>query len=902
MMGTTVWTTPTSVRFHINRRDLFSSDRNHAGSHRCPVDYRGGCARIEIDVGEPVFELNDGFRQHLSIYDAECTIISNDVSVRCFISSEHDILPIEIDDQRTQPREIRVTVSMWREPEVTTPLNLWNAKHWIDEEIETGTHTVRYKFSEPDNTILVKQEFEEIRFFRDEKFHSRSALAVSIPHEKGARIISHEPTWKPAALFWDEKPLGISRERDAIKTGTPEARSFVIAPMSGTQTVLVSSAASTALNQFSVDEKALNLLKTTSSKSYNLLRNQHTTWWHEFWSRTFVHMSSKDNFADYLERVRTLHLYYSAASSRNTGPVPQNAGLLFQTEGDIPHLGTQLWHWIVEMMYRPLIVADAMDVVEPYFDMYARQLPSCKKAAQQRWELKGGALFPETSPADGPTLLPDDCAGEFRNFFLGKTKSETLSTKTRVLCQHDSHLYYSSAFDDKKADEALQEQRPFASIAHIVSTGSKIALHAWWRFRCTGDKQWLRERAYPLLRETVELYRHLVKKKQDGLFHLKDTNVMESFYLVQDSLKDLAAIRGTTGPAIQAAKILGVDSDLQIKWKDMVKNLAPYPMGHELESKKLTFGCLADDVWSAGHLGPINIPGDDFPAEDIWVHPIETFEIWTLETADSEEDRIVQRLLDLCPNHLKVMTGRHWRPSLVRTPIAFPLVGRGEELPTALAAHYSVYKPQLVNGLSCFEQGIQSMGLEPSGMVTLTLHNGLMQSISPRPGDLEIIHVFPGWPKEWDASFSLLARGGFLISSSVRDGKVEFIEIESRLGEECRMRNPWDKPVQLTNIDGSDTDVEVSLLENNLYCFNTVVGAQYRMVPEGKNKPQIPAISPEPAEGPVCYSFDLPSGITVKGQIGRGKDEPERGLIAYETGNRRFRIEQRKIEQAAVED
>ena len=100
MMGTTVWTTPTSVRFHINRRDLFSSDRNHAGSHRCPVDYRGGCARIEIDVGEPVFELNDGFRQHLAIYDAECTIISNDISVRCFISSEHDILAIEIDDQR----------------------------------------------------------------------------------------------------------------------------------------------------------------------------------------------------------------------------------------------------------------------------------------------------------------------------------------------------------------------------------------------------------------------------------------------------------------------------------------------------------------------------------------------------------------------------------------------------------------------------------------------------------------------------------------------------------------------------------------------------------------------------------------------------------------------------------
>ena len=55
MMGTTVWTTPDSVRFHLNRRDLFSSDRNHAGSHRSPVDYRGGCARLEVNVGGQAF-------------------------------------------------------------------------------------------------------------------------------------------------------------------------------------------------------------------------------------------------------------------------------------------------------------------------------------------------------------------------------------------------------------------------------------------------------------------------------------------------------------------------------------------------------------------------------------------------------------------------------------------------------------------------------------------------------------------------------------------------------------------------------------------------------------------------------------------------------------------------------
>ena len=73
-MGTNVWTTSSSVRFQINRNDICSTDRNHAGSHGCCVDYRGPCARVEIDAGGPVFEAGPMFRQQLSLYDAECAI------------------------------------------------------------------------------------------------------------------------------------------------------------------------------------------------------------------------------------------------------------------------------------------------------------------------------------------------------------------------------------------------------------------------------------------------------------------------------------------------------------------------------------------------------------------------------------------------------------------------------------------------------------------------------------------------------------------------------------------------------------------------------------------------------------------------------------------------------------
>ena len=61
----------------------------------------------------------------------------------------------------------------------------------------------------------------------------------------------------------------------------------------------------------------------------------------------------------------------------------------------------------------------------------------------------------------------------------------------------------------------------------------------------------------------------------------------------------------------------------------------------------------------------------------------------------------------------------------------------------------------------------------------------------PGPAREPVIRVFPAWPKEWDAAFTLLARGAFLVGSSMKAGKIESVRIESQAGGECRLRNPW---------------------------------------------------------------------------------------------------------------
>ena len=51
--------------------------------------------------------------------------------------------------------------------------------------------------------------------------------------------------------------------------------------------------------------------------------------------------------------------------------------------------------------------------------------------------------------------------------------------------------------------------------------------------------------------------------------------------------------------------------------------------------------------------------------------------------------------------------------------------------------------------------------------------------------------LFTQWPKDWDAAFSLLARGGFVVSSAQTAGAIPLVEVQSTLGGPLRLANPW---------------------------------------------------------------------------------------------------------------
>ena len=796
-MGTLVWTSPSTIHFQINRSDVFAVNKEHTGSFMGPTDYFGACAQIAVDLGGQPFVAGKAFAQRLSLYEAKTTISGESVDVRCFVSAATDVLALEIDDRRGEPQPVRVTVSMWRASEVIT-----------------GSHVARYEFVESPDSAIVVQRFQE------KNYHCASAVAARVV-EEGTQTQASEKT----------------------------ARTIIAPAKKGKRIILISSAASWASGA-DVGKTAVELLQSAGKRTCDDLFTEHTHWWRDFWAGSFVHLVSKDGLAEFMQRVRYLHLYYMASSSRGTLPAKWN-GSLFITEGDHRAWGSQFWVWTTEMLYFPLMAADAIDLTQPYFDMYVRQLPDCEKAARQRWNVAAGVYFPETTPFDGPVVLPEDISLEYQQVILGGKKNTELTARARALGLFEGHL---SVLNHPATGR-------YTWISHIASSGSELVVQAWWRYRYTGDTQWLRTHAYPLLRGTVEFYRHLVKKDEHGVYHLSGTNVHEDFWGVKDSIMDLAAIRGTAPLAIRAAEILDVDAQLRVQWKELLDNLAPYPMGWNPQSKALKGSVLADDVWAAGHLGDVNDGHRN--SEDVWLNPVFPFEDWTLATRFATVDKIVEKLVDLAPRHKVVLSGDGLNTA-IRMPIVAARAGRGHELPAILASYYAAFAP-LPNGLSLFESP-RDPSVEHLGLISTTLQEGLLQSVSARPGGPEVISVFPAWPKQWAASFRLLARGGFLVTAAARDGKVEFVEIESRLGETCRLRNPWGTPCRVTEIDGKTQTVNGDLLT-----FNTTQGKRYRVMQEDGSVPVVRRVASTQMTEPASYSFRLPNGKVVEGTIGRRK-------------------------------
>jgi len=807
-MGSLVWTSPRALKFQINRVDVFGIDGGSSDSFaRAASDYSNGAGYVDVnfvDFAPELFSVEAGFAQHLSMYDGLMTARGGGITARVLAWHERDVFAIEVDDQRPEPSPVNVDLRMLRFMTQYVPRQNWELSSQNGAVVRTGAHTALSRLAIRDGgRIVLVQEF------REGDHYASSAVAIAIVGRDSAAWHVNETT---------------------VRLSGAAGR--------GRYTILISSAASFDPAE-DVAGVAIDAVESAEAKSFDGLLADNEQWWEDFWLRSYVDLRSDDGEAEYVAENYAYFLYLMAVTSRGDY-MPRFGGMLWYTNGDMRAWGSQFWWANQSCYYNGLAPANRWELMEPLFRMYGAMYDRSATAARQQWG-SAGIWIGETSPFNGFAPLPEDVAEEMRELYLLRKpwgeRSERFKDYAASKSSHGSRWNWMAQGGRWEAGRWIRDEKgfsPFGHVTHIFGTTAKIAWLYWQRYEYTMDEAWLRERAYPMLRGAVEFYRNFpnLRKGEDGKIHLYHTNSNEPGWGVTDSDEDLSALRGVLPVLIRASEILNVDEKMRPVWQAFYDDLAPIPTS-DLPDALKPEDYAGPRVWVKGRRPAVK-PGGLLP--DGNTLPMWNFELCTLETDDPET-------IALCHATLDAFLDGRLAPDmrvgvLSRVPIAAAAMGRADAvrfmLPSqlrSLGAAQDFVDPAGSGASAVFKnrltlrEGPGAIDAQRLGRVAEALHTALLQSAPPSPGKLPILRLFPAWPEEWDARFRLLARGAFLVTASMTNGEIEFVEIESQAGSPCRLRNPWPGETIVLERNG----IESEHLAGEIVNFPTTRGETIRL-------------------------------------------------------------------------
>jgi hypothetical protein len=125
-------------------------------------------------------------------------------------------------------------------------------------------------------------------------------------------------------------------------------------------------------------------------------------------------------------------------------------------------------------------------------------------------------------------------------------------------------------------------------------------------------------------------------------------------------------------------------------------------------------------------------------------------------------------------------------------------------------------------------EGPGAIDAEHIGGLASGIHSSLLVNTAANVED-PVLQVFPEWPKDWDSEYRLLAPGAFTVTASLRNGKVDFVELQSQAGSPCKLRNPWGDAGVTLYRDGKKAED----LAGALLAFATAKGEDIVLAPKG---------------------------------------------------------------------
>ncbi|MFE5318701.1 hypothetical protein ACFQ88_08335 [Paenibacillus sp. NPDC056579] len=821
-MGSLVWTSPSAVKLQVNRVDVYANDCSTNSFNERHSDYAYGCGFVDIDFvdyGADVFT-DDTVQQHLSLYDATAAIQGNGVQLEAFAKSGGDVFAFLVEDRRAEPQGINVKLKMLRPAEVLT-------KH----------HLAVSTLKMVNDMIVLKQ------VFREGEHYCCSAVAICLSGRDAIARMNDE--------FGGRELVGSFRKRPVLGQPNETEMRLCVKPGAGAFELFVASAASFDTEE-DVVALAVERAEAARSQGYAAMLAEHKAWWNEYWSKSYIRLSSEDGAAEKVEAHYTYFLYLMASNSRGGQFAPNFGGMLLSPRGDRRHWGAMQWWNNLNLYYNAILPSGHYELMEPYFHMYSNMYDSCARAAEQQWGSQG-IFIPEVVWFNGLDNLPADIAEEMRELYLLRKPWEERSERFKQYAYskhpHESRWNWKS-YESWEEGHLVYPDRgygPYGFTTHMFANQVGIAFHYWMYYEYTKDETWLRERAYPMIKGAAEFFRHFpnLRKEEDGLYHIYHTINDEKYIGGKDSMDAMSAMHGILPVLLKASELLGVDADLRPVWQELYDHLAPIPTSDNPEAVLRTEEG-APGVW-VGALEPVldNKSGID-------LRPARFCNLCTLATEDENPSMYETGVASLQFQEER-LNGDWGRSASEMSASARVLAGMGMAEPfkeTVLAqldcinaereycyitetGHVKFFDNRLT-----VREGVNAISAQRLGNAAAALQLALCQSQPGAPAKEPAIRVFPACPKGWDAEFALWCHGGFVVSSAIRQGVVTRLSVKSTLGGVCRIHNPWKgENVALHRKDGSSGSTSGSSSSGNpmrmsgsMFVFDTVAGGEYELV------------------------------------------------------------------------
>jgi len=575
-----------------------------------------------------------------------------------------------------------------------------------------------------------------------------------------------------------------------------------------------------------------NNLSAIKAKGLESFNSANAESWRSIWNRSLM-----DYGDDYLNNLWYLTMFYANASQGGKYPGRFNNGI-WGWSRDVQNWNFY-FHWNQQQISWPLNAAGFPELVRPYLDFRFNSLPQAKKDAKELFNSDGAFISDVT---------------------------------------------------ERRGYNSSGEKINHTPIA-------EIALDFWRQYQYTGDKNFLHEKALPFMIEAALFYESILVRESDGLYHAKEGSGYEGWIKLKDGLTELVYAKALFSASLEALKVAGTSLSDAGKWKDILEHLAPLPVlknGDETISK-VEFGYKMNRGFFKGEASPTNeilaagwgikeqkmlvvydpigksdtirsrfYPNNGLKLLDGIFPSVPSSPVFPSGVIGlaQKDDTIFKLATATTLLYGSEVTG--WDP----VPVVMARLGMAKELAIDLErfpGRWQIYcngwghwgledevnkdaewffrTNKVIDVASKVKDEnfplpmwpFRHMSMESMSVLATAMNESLLQSYDGK------IRVFPAFPDNKTGRFTLHARGGFIVSSEISAGVVQWISIKSLLGNLCNLVLPWEKGVVQSNLQKTNQKISRDFAE-----IKTKANEVIMILPEGKNLQSWSIISENP--------------------------------------------------------